>query len=651
MKFASIFSDGAVIQRGKNIPVWGTAAPLSRIRCTFAGHSAMTVSGPDGRFKVWFPPCKAGTDLTLKAENLSSKETCSVSGLALGDVYLASGQSNMEFQLKSTGDSGLADAAKADFPQIRFFQIPVTTYPSGNSDVNARWKAITPETAVDFSAVAFYFARKLHERTNLPVGIILAARGGVNIEAFLSREALASIPEYAPETEEYDLRSVSEWPWKDIPLSQPLPDFGKLIDRRLNELYPQMPENKGLADGWNAPGFDDSDWESVSAGDAWTRYGCCHAGVFWYRKQLEIPSAWTGKELLLEPGAIDKADITYFNGVQVGSTGDGKDMAPWNRLRKYTVPANLVKAGPAVIAIRAASAFSIAADGGLIGPVESMKLSCRSDSLSLAGEWSMKMECDLGNTMAEELMMMGPGCDDSHHILFDNMIAPVIPYAVRGALWYQGEANAVSRARRYRAILSALIRDWRCRWGSPQFDFITIQLPGWQTRHEFSDNSPWAEIREAQLQASLDAAGIPPVVTIDTGSTLDMHPHDKKPVGERAAELAFSLISDDLPASGPVIRSCRRTGEKLRLIFETFGGELHSAGMCGEPGGFVLAGRDGVFRSAEAEIVTPCELEVSSAEVPDPVEVRYAWAEFPEKADLIGKGGLHASPFRIRASR
>jgi sialate O-acetylesterase len=641
LKLASLFGDHAVLQQGKTIPVWGTATPLGRIECRLGRLIAATVVSDDGRFMVRFPAQPAGGPFELSVRDTATDESLTLHDLYIGEVWLASGQSNMELPLAGTGAGGREAMRHADLPRVRFYTVPVTTYPAGRSEANGSWQVCSPATAGNVSAIAFHFARHRQPDAGTAVGVIVAAYGGTNIEAWLSRAALMAEPEYAAESAGYDSACCAPELYAAFPKNEELFNRGLREQKFWEQLLPVMPENTGVRHGWEKPAFDDAAWERMVLPDSWTLAGYNHAGVFWYRLAVELPTAWAGNELELGLGAADKADITYFNGETVGATGDARDMQYWMTPRRYAVPGRLVKAGRNVIAVRVASAVSICADGGLIGPAAAMTLALKGrpdTAIPLAVEWRFKMEHNLGIDGAEKLRLLGPGEAHSLHMMFDNMIAPLAPYAVRGAIWYQGEANAICGAARYRRLLGALMADWKRQWGQSGFEFLIVQLPGFQAPRLYSEKSTWALLREAQAQAAADQRQPPPVVTIDCGDADNLHPPNKEPVGQRLALAAAGK------SSGPQFRDMNVSNGRLQLVFDTSGACLTVRGE--KLDGFVVAGRDGVFHPAQATIKDATTVEVQCREVAEPCAVRYAWSNNPAMANLTDDTGLPAAPFR-----
>ena len=625
MKLAGIFSDHAVFQRGITIPVWGWTEPLVLVSATLGPVSARTRSGADGRFLLRLPALPAGGSHELTVA--SGDEAVTLRDILIGEVWIASGQSNMQWEMGLCDDPEAIAAAKQS--RIRMITIPRNARVGRQSDVDAAWLVASPETATNFSAVGYHFAHKLHGALDVPVGIISTNWGGTFIEAWTSREALLGNPATKAWTERYEATLFAPEFW-DNPALDPA------------NFYNADPGNVGLAQGWAGVDFPDQAWETMELPRSWQCAGHNISGVFWFRLAVDVPADWVGHDLELKIGAVDKTDITYFNGEHVGSTGSGFDVGVWNLLRIYSVAGDLVKPGRNIIAVRA---YSFAYAGGLIGPKGEMTLS-RSDgkgtAIPLAGAWRYRVEHDFGFVQPPP-PPMGPGCPNSPYILHDNMIHPLLPYAVGGAIWYQGESN-VAQAGSYRDMLTTMIRDWRRSWGQGDFPFLIVQLANYMQSSAYQENSGWARLREAQFQALAEpATGM--AVTIDIGDALDIHPTNKRDVGRRLAQWAlvkcFGL--EGVPG-GPLYTGMSIEGDCIRLRFDHVGN-----GLVSRDGGplshFVIAGLDKRFHAAEA-VIEGRTILVRSADVPEPVAARYAWADNPEGCNLFNQDGYPASPFR-----
>ena len=588
----SLFQDHAVFQRGASIPVWGKAAPNRRICCSLGGVSSVAVSNAEGRFFLRLPPLEAGGPFELKIRQLPDGPERILHDVWIGEVYLASGQSNMELPLNALWEyAEMCASGELDRASVHYFKVPKTAYPVQAEDAHGVWQAASAESAGGFSGMAFLFARGLAERTGCKVGIIEASLGGTGAECWISREGLMKNSVWSRRVEAFDCKKYDPAMYEHLPAGKLMPAPDEQIMQGIRTLFPAPLPNEGVKAGFAEPDYDDADWEVMELPDSWTLAGYRHAGVFWFRRGVELPQECRGRELTLSLGAVDKGDITYFNGVEIGRTGDGIDLAPTFQPRVYRIPGELVRAGRNVIAVRAASQVSIVMDGGLIGPAEQMFLKTPEKQIPLTGSWKLRQEHDCGNAGSDFIPQCGPGEPHTMHTLFDNMIHPLIPYALRGVLWYQGECNAISGAEGYQELLENLIDDWRGHWGQRRLDFLIIQLPGYQRRRTVSIHSQWALLREAQYLAgcSRDAEVI---VSYDTGDENDLHPRDKHPVALRAAERAAALISGREVPRSPVFSLVTFSGNVLRIRFETWGGRLV---FHGEPSGFAICGADGCF--------------------------------------------------------
>ncbi|HSI87224.1 MAG: sialate O-acetylesterase [Candidatus Methylacidiphilales bacterium] len=633
LTLASPFQDNAVLQRDQMLPVWGWTSPVTIVRATLAGNVACAVSNAIGEFILRLPALPAGGPHTLSVTVPETGEEVEAGNILIGEVWLASGQSNMGMTMQSCAPLTDDDIASANFPNIRFFNVPRRADLGPHSTVDAIWEAATPKSTPVFSAVAFAFARHLHRKLGVAIGVLSSSWGGTFIQAWLSRSALALHPPMQKWLSIYEGATWGEARWAEM---RRIGQEGRVSN------LPQDPGNTGVEKGYALPLFDDSTWSSMPLPGTWQYNGHQYSGAFWFRRVVEIPESWIGRELELQIGMVDKHDVTYVNGVEVGRMGKDREDQYWNIQRVYKVPASLVTGKTLQLAVRA---FSFVFDGGLRGPAANMKLHPVDDatqSVSLAGDWKYICEHNLGPV--RETHIMGHGVPNTPHILFDNMIRPLVPYALKGAIWYQGESNSADHEL-YAGLLRELILDWRRQWGLPDMGFYTVQLPGYMDPHEHQWDSRWARLREAQLASlSLPNTGI--AVTTDVGDKADIHPKDKMPIGARLAESALLTTYGDAVAGQcpPVAESFTVEGGAIRCRF------THASGGMGTSDGqpplrFFVAGEDRIFHPAIALIEQDTVL-AHSTEVPNPVAVRYAWADNPEGCNLSNRAGLPASPFR-----
>ncbi len=625
MKLASLFSDHAVLQRGIPVPVWGWTKPGTHVMARIGEWAAEHVAGADGKFLLRLPPMPAGGPYDLKVSEPG--KTVKISDVWIGEVWIASGQSNMQFTLSATGPQGEKAVRESSGVPVRMLTVPRLATAGRRDDVDAKWQMADPSTAGNFSAVAYHFAKKLNEELDVMIGIIDASWGGTIVETWTSREALMQNPDTRAWTERYEATTHSPAFW---------------ASSKSNELVlPSDPGNEGGKKGWARPDCSEEGWGSIQLPTAWQQAGHNYSGVFWFRYAFDAPKSWAGRKLKLQIGAVDKQDVTYFNGKKVGATGKGFETQHWDKPRTYTVPPALVKEGRNVIAVRA---YSFMFAGGMIGPAEAMSIG-RADGkgkrIGLAGDWLYREEHNFG-LIEQPPAPMGPGNPNSPYMLYDNMIVPLVPYAIRGAIWYQGESNAGNFAY-YRSMLTAMIRDWRRAWGQGIFPFIQVQLANYLAAKNHEPDSSWARLREAQLMTcSEPETGM--AVAIDIGDAVDIHPKNKKDVGRRLAQWALARTYDHpIEPCGPLFSGMTIEGSRIRLRFAHAGGGL--AARDGELRTFVIAGPDCQFYDATA-VIEGSTVVVSHPVVCAPIAVRYAWADNPEGCNLCNSSGLPASPFR-----
>ncbi len=630
LQLASPFQDHAVLQRDQPIPVWGWTTPRTRVCVTLAGNQAICFSNPRGDFSVRLPALPAGGPHSLKVELTATGESLVINDLLVGEVWLASGQSNMNWTLEKSLPLSTEAIDTADFPAIRFFETARTTNLGSQDTTEGRWVAATPESAPQFSAVAFIFARRLHRELGVPVGVLSSSWGGTFVQTWTSRSTLAHNPDLTKWLADYEAQTWTVERWKHADDAGP------------DGVIPVGPKDPGITQAWHTADLDDSQWSAMTLPANWQSAGHKHSGVFWFRRAIKIPADWIGRDLQLNLGRADKQDITYVNGAEVGRTGKDREEQYWSVPREYTIPAAVVTGDTLIIASRV---YSFIYDGGLIGPAGIMSVhpSGNADAaLPLAGDWRYRCEHDLG-LVVQPTPIMGQGVSNSPHMLFDNMIQPLIPYALRGAIWYQGESNADGHAL-YARLMCDLIEDWRRQWGQPNLAFHQVQLPGFKPAQAYQPDNTWAYLREAQSAAlALPNSGM--AVIIDLGEAGDIHPINKVPVGERLAQSALArTYGRPVVPNGPLAATFTAQDGSLRITFNDTDGKLTTTDGAA-PSHFYVAGEDRAFHPAVAHL-DGTDVIVSCPAVPAPVAVRYAWADNPEGCNLAGASGLPASPFR-----
>ena len=635
VRLPALFTDHMVLQRGMKAPVWGWAAPGDAITVQLGEHHTTAKTNRDGEWHAKLGPLDAGGPYTL---TISGRNTITLSDVLVGDVWLASGQSNMWWPVKS-GDIGVADrdaeAAAANYPNIRFFSVPPVTSLKPKADLDAKgWVPCTPETVAPFSAVAYFFGRDLHQALNVPVGLIHSSWGGTVCEAWTSEGALRKLKDFDATLDQ---------------MAQAAPNMEKAEAEYLHALAAWNETldgyDKGTREGvplWADRELDTAEWRTAQLPGLWENAGYADLdGFMWYRKVVELPEEWAGHDLTLSLGPINDMDRTYFNGTLVGAH-EGENFASVPRV--YSVPGNLVVPQVNVVAVRVYDRGNV---GGIYGNEEGLYLSLADmpdvAPIPLAGVWQNRPGAYLRDIPGQpEPPLLRAGNPNVPTVLYNAMIAPLVPYGIKGAIWYQGESN-VDRAYQYRALFPAMISDWRKQWGQGDFPFVYVQLANFLPRVDEPTASAWAELREAQLM-TLDLPKTGMATIIDIGEADNIHPQNKQEVGRRLSLWARHLANgESLVYSGPLYQSHTIAGNSVRIQFDHRGGGLTTPENVPLTG-FAVAGADRKFVWADAQIEGDTVV-VSSPAVPDPVAVRYGWANNPA-CNLYNAEGLPASPFR-----
>lgn len=635
---APVFSDHMVLQRETSAPVWGWARPGERVTVrgswTVEGVSPeeSVVAGEDGTWSVNLPTGGAGGPYTLSISgDASGGETKVLSDVLLGDVWLCSGQSNMEWPLTATENAGEA-IASANHPSIRLLQLENTIAARPQRTVRTvggGWRVCSPETVANFSAVGYWLGRSLGEALDVPIGLISADWGGTRIQAWMPEASLVDVPGVANE----------------LALIQALDPDPAVRAARLRsaalDWWDRLDQHRlGAGEGWTTIGTGDDGWSRVTLPATLSGDGLEHFdGVVYFRRTVELPPAAEGRAGMLELGPIDDRDDAWVNGVRVGGT---RDDGRWSMPRRYEIPAGVLKPGINVIAVRVVDTGGA---GGINGRPEQLQLRVGDEAtVALAGEWQMRR----GPAM-DQLPPIGgapqPG-PNTATVLFNGMIAPVAPMALAGVAWYQGESN-LNEPERYASLLSTMIGAWRGVFERDALPFLFVQIAPFGYAN---DQGRAALLREAQAEV-MTVPATAMVVTLDVGDPADIHPRDKRTVGQRLARAALAIAhGQEIDAAGPRYGGMTIDGGSIRLRFDGAPGGLAPAAGADSSAlsGFTIAGADQRFVKAEARI-SGDEVIVSSSRVDQPVAVRYAWEAAPS-ATLFGRTGegvlLPVGPFR-----
>lgn len=622
VRLPKIFGSHMVLQRNKPIPVWGWADAGERVTVQLKGSNNISQTksvktGKDGKWILWLNAAEAGGPYQLVVKG--KKNVLTLDDVLIGEVWICSGQSNMQWTVRAS-DRADEEIAAAQYPQIRHFEVPREMSITPKDDLSRGiWKPATPENVAQFTAVGYFFGRELYKKLGVPIGLINTSWGGTIVETWTSKEAMKSFNEFS------DL--VDAMPPSLDALGE---KRRKRLENAINEWQGGLPTATEAAT-WSSASFDDGGWKTLSVPGHFDRKDLGYLdGAVWYRNTFILPDSLGGRSMVLSLGSIDDADETYINGVKVGST-----LRKSSSGRTYIVEPHQLRAGKNTIAVRIED---FGGRGGFTGRAEDVKISRNDYEQSLAGDWKFRIESSADNNQ-----FTGP--NDAGTLLYNAMIAPLIPYAMQGAIWYQGESNA-GRAFQYRKSFPLMISDWRNRWKT-EFPFLFVQLASFKADNGNSNKgSTWAELREAQqltLQ-TLPRTGM--AVIHDIGDPQDIHPTNKQDVGRRLALLALNIAyGRHLVAQGPQYASMKKEANAIVISFSDTGGGLTSNGRYGYLKGFEIAGSDKVFHWAKAEI-RDGNVVVWSEAVPDPVAVHYGWADDNMEANLFNKEGLPAAPFR-----
>ncbi|WP_080057843.1 sialate O-acetylesterase [Spirosoma aerolatum] len=616
LRLPRLISNGMVLQRDTPLNIWGWAKAGEKITVRFNRKTYKTVTDATGKWQVKLPSTAAGGPYSM---DIVGSTQLTVNDILMGDVWFCSGQSNMVHQLNIHDVTYANEIAKANYPQIRQFWIPTLTNLQGpQSDLpNGQWKAAVGEDVRPFSAVAYFFAKKIHQQYGIPIGIINASVGGTPIEAWMSEEGL---------TDFVTLKATAEKN-KDT-------TYINSLSRRQPTHRPAPPVDLGQtgATKWYDPAYVPKGWRPINIPGYWEDQGIKDLnGVVWYRREITIPASMAGKPARVFLGRIVDADELYINGKSVGRTTYQYPQ------RRYAVPPDLLKAGKNVFVVRVTN---MAGKGGFV-PDKPYCVFAGADTVDLKGTWQYKV----GTVYRPVEGVFGGGiaAQNQPTALYNAMVAPEIKFAIKGFCWYQGESNA-GQPEQYRTLLPALIKNWRNQWQQGALPFLFIQLPGFMDYNYLPSESNWAILREGQLNA-LSVPNTAMVVAIDLGEWNDIHPDNKQGVGERLALAALkTAYHENLVSSGPLYQSAQVDGNKITISFTHVGGGLitHDGEELGE---FAIAGSDKKFVWAKAKIEGD-KVVVWSDEVLSPKFVRYAWADNPVNPNLYNKEGLPASPFR-----
>ena len=627
LKLHEFFGHHMVLQRNQPVIVKGFATPGTKIRVEMNGLSQKVKTMEDSTWKVSLPPMLQGGPHQLIVE--APDTTIKINDVLIGDLWICSGQSNMEWPLHNTLN-GKEELENMNYPNMRVMNIQndMEFLPVENLRKPVSWFPATSDTIRNFSAAGFYFGKEILQNQGVPVGLIGSNWGGTVVETWMSDDAIADFPEFKEKTD--FMKSVNR-------------SVEELINESMKEFEKWRTENyyrgPGFDEAWYKPETDVDSWKEMQVPGHWEEADPeleNFNGAVWFRKEIDIPASFPGKDLKLWLSRTDDHDIAWFNGEKIGESFF------YNQWTNYVVPSSLLREGKNTLVVRI---FDVQGKGGFTGIPEYFDyhpVDDRSVVLNSSGTWKYKKGMEYTGTPEQAYLLTRVDKNDYPTLLYNAMIHPIIDFPVKGVIWYQGESNA-SRAYQYRELFPAMIQNWRNKWNTGELPFYFVQLANFKERKSVPSESDWAELREAQTFA-LELPNTGMATIIEIGEAGDIHPRNKRDVGKRLALNALALTYGvDTVYSGPVYASHEVHENNIIISFNHVDGGLTTSDGK-SPVGFEIASGGGPFFKAEAEIVDG-KIKISSKKVKNPAEVRYAWADNPE-TNLYNEAGLPAVPFR-----
>lgn len=617
------FTSHMVLQQQRDLVVRGKATPGSTVKLTTSWkQQAEALADIDGRFTLTIATPKA----SLKPQTLtfSDGEETKLEDVLIGEVWLGSGQSNMEMPLEGWGKilNYKEEIAHADYPNIRLLQVKRITSLRPLEEVQLTqggWVQCSPQTVPEFSSLCYFYAVRLWEELGIPVGVIDDSWGGTPCEAWIRQDALHDVMGFGELIDQ----------WRKLKFDDTAIEKSLGLDeweKRCATIDP------GMKEGWQSETFDHSQWPTMKLPGAWELNGVSSFdGFMWFRRWVDIPEEWVGHDLTLELVTTDDMDITYWNGEKVGETHGYHEAA------NYVIPAHLVKAGRNVLAVRL---YDTAGNGGLVSKSGMRVKLDDNHSLSLNGEWNYQKGAELSQLPRYPINIHDKKTPTG---LYNAMIHPLVGFPLRGFIWYQGCDN-VGRAAQHECLFQTLIQDWRQLWGKPDMPFYFVQLANYLPHYDLQPKSEWAALRETQARAlCLPYTGM--AVNIDLGVADDIHPKTKREVGRRLSAIALNqTYGKKIPYTAP--RAMHYVIED-HTIHIFFGQEKGGETLVPEDNlpGFTVLASDGTWRVADAKVVGPLQVDVTMQGTGYPIAVRYGWADNPT-CTLRTASGLHVAPFR-----
>jgi sialate O-acetylesterase len=621
IKLPRLISDGLILQRDTEIKLWGWASANEKIKVTFKNQVFSVQADNTGNWQINLPKQTAGGPYEMIFE---ASNRIKIKDILFGDVWVCSGQSNMELSMERLKEKYGEDIKNSDNNQIRQFIVPDKyDFKSEQKDLESgNWIAANSKTVLEFSGVAYFFAKKIYEKEQVPIGLINSALGGSPIESWMSEEALKPFPISSAEAEKFKN-------------DQMISEIEAIDKKRSDDWYALLNSiDKGLIHKdqlWSQTKFNDSAWNTMALPGFWKDQSIGNVnGVVWFRKEIHVPEAMVGKAAKLMMGRIVDQDFVYVNGEMVGTTS--YQYPP----RRYDIKPGILKAGKNTIAVRVINNIG---SGGFVVD-KPYYLAVANDTLDLKGDWKYQLGATMQPLQGPTFIRWKPTG------LYNAMIAPLLNLKIKGVIWYQGESNAAN-PKQYAQLFPAMIRNWRAKWGQGNFPFLYVQLPNFMETFPDPRESNWAELRQAQFN-TLSVPNTAMAVAIDLGEWNDIHPLNKESVGNRLALLARHIAygGNKLPASSPMPSASVFEKDKVIISFKNVGGGLIAKDGA-ELKSFAISNDGKHFVWAKAMIVGNTVV-VSSDKMINPTVLRYAWDNNPADANLFSREGLPSTPFEIK---
>lgn len=609
VKLPALVSDGMILQRNQKLKIWGYADAGEKVTVKFLNKTYSTTADNSGNWNIMLPELKAGGPFVMIINDITLKD------ILIGDVWVASGQSNMELPIRRLKPLYGEEMKTVNNQNIRFFTVPQKynfKIPQNDLD-GGKWENTNPQTIQNFSGVAYFFAKNLYEKNKVPVGIIHTSLGGSPVQAWMDANSLKNYPEYLAEAEK----------WKNDDLIKSTESGEQALSRAW---YTELDQSDiGLNQHWENFDLDDSSWKTMNVPGSWEDQEGPFEGSVWLRKEIMLPKGSAQKAAFLNLGRIKDADVTYINGVKVGNVT--YEYPP----RWYDIPSGILKEGKNIIAVRITNGSG---KGQFIAD-KPYYLEIDGQKIDLKGTWKYRIGAKMEKMAPGQTFIRWKPTG-----LYNSMINPLINYKVKGFLWYQGESNT-GKPKEYGDLLTTMINDWRSKWNEKDAPFLIVQLANFMEAKNQPVESNWAELRDQQRKVSLNVPQTGLAVIIDAGEWNDIHPLDKKTVGDRLALQALKIADKkNIVADGPVYQSMKLEGSKIILSFKK---GTDNFAPVSELKGFAIKNTDGNWTWAKAKAEGE-KIVVWNDSVKNPVVVRYDWADNPD-GNLKNKTGLPASPF------